>query len=193
MQLLNREEVHDGASRPHFDDSRWQSDPSSALVDFYKALEQELDGGPPVDRKAFDACIDASVDEVVAQQIRTGIDIPSDGEFSKGWLWANYTIDRVSGLEQRTLLASEKSVSPIHGKDRSEFAEFYADYDQETRNFFGRDRAKTRRWTVSGPIRSPANRRLHGMSSISRFAQRQGRCGCFHYGSGTGQYAARTR
>ena len=132
-----------------------------ALIEFYKALEQELDGGAPVDRKAFDACIDASVEEVVAQQIRAGIDIPSDGEFSKGWLWANYTIDRVSGLEQLTLPPSEKPMSPIHGKDRSDFAAFYADYDQ-TRNFFGRERGKTRRWTVTGPIK------YTGLAAVAR-------------------------
>ena len=122
------------------------------LVDYYKAIEQTLDGGPAVDLGGFERCIAASVAAVARQQEETGIDLVSDGEFGKGWLWANYTIDRVSGLEQRELAAGEKPWSPIHGKDRSDFAAFYADYDQ-TRIFFGRERARTRRWTVTGPIK----------------------------------------
>jgi 5-methyltetrahydropteroyltriglutamate--homocysteine methyltransferase len=122
------------------------------LIACYKSIEQALDGGPPANQDELDACIRESTLAVVQRQAEVGIDLVSDGEFGKGWLWANYTIDRMSGLEQRELAPGEKPFSPIHGKDRRDFAEFYAGYDP-TREFFGRERARTRRWTVTGPIK----------------------------------------
>ena len=122
------------------------------LIANYQAIQRALDGGPPVDQTAFENCVRESVAAAVERQAQLGIDIVSDGEFGKSWLWANYTIDRMSGLEQRELSPGEKQFSPIHGKDRRDFAEFYAEYDQ-TRIFFGRERGRTRRWTVTGPIK----------------------------------------
>jgi 5-methyltetrahydropteroyltriglutamate--homocysteine methyltransferase len=121
------------------------------LVAYYKTMEQALAGGPAVDAAAFEACVTQSIADVVKQQAKVGIDLVSDGEFGKGWLWANYTIDRLSGLEHRALAPGEPPFSPIQGQDRRDFAEFYADYDQ-TRIFFGRERARTHRWTVTGPL-----------------------------------------
>jgi len=108
------------------------------LQAYYKTMEQALGGGPAVDAAAFEACATQSVADVVQRQAATGIDLVSDGEFGKGWLWASYTIDRLSGLEHRELEPGEAPFSPIHGKDRCDFAEFYADHDQ-TRIFFGRE------------------------------------------------------
>ena len=122
------------------------------LIAYYQAIERALDGGPPVDEAAFETCVRESVGAAVERQAQLGIDVVSDGEFGKSWLWANYTIDRMSGLEQRELSPGEKPFSPIHGKDRRDFAEFYTEYDQ-TRIFFGRERGRTRRWTVTGPIK----------------------------------------
>jgi methionine synthase II (cobalamin-independent) len=85
------------------------------LVAYYQAIEKALDGGPRVGEAAFDNCVRESVAAAVAHQARLGIDIVSDGEFGKSWLWANYTIDRMSGLEQRELSPGEKPFSPIHG------------------------------------------------------------------------------
>ena len=102
------------------------------LIGFYMTVEQALDGGPPVDQAAFENCVRESVAAAVKHQAQLGIDIVSDGEFGKSWLWANYTIDRMSGLEQRELSPGEKPFSPIHGKDRRDFAEFYAEYDQNS-------------------------------------------------------------
>jgi 5-methyltetrahydropteroyltriglutamate--homocysteine methyltransferase len=122
------------------------------LIAYYKTIERALNGGPPVDRTAFEDCVSRSVGDAVERQAELGIDIVSDGEFGKSWLWANYTIDRISGLEQRELSPGEKPFSPIFGKDRRDFADFYAEYDR-TRVFFDRERGRTRRWTVTGPIK----------------------------------------
>jgi 5-methyltetrahydropteroyltriglutamate--homocysteine methyltransferase len=48
----------------------------------------------------FDAIVDEAVDNVVAKQIEAGIDIVSDGEFSKIG-YANYIKDRLSGFSGR--------------------------------------------------------------------------------------------
>jgi 5-methyltetrahydropteroyltriglutamate--homocysteine methyltransferase len=93
------------------------------LIAYYQAIEKALDGGPRVDEAAFENCVRQSVAAAVEHQARLGIDIVSDGEFGKSWLWANYTIDRMSGLEQRELSPGEKPFSPIHGKDRRDFEE----------------------------------------------------------------------
>jgi 5-methyltetrahydropteroyltriglutamate--homocysteine methyltransferase len=45
----------------------------------------------------FDAVIEEAVESVVAKQIEAGIDIVSDGEFSKIG-YANYIKDRLSGF-----------------------------------------------------------------------------------------------
>ena len=44
-----------------------------------------------------------SIDEVVRQQVDAGIDIVSDGEFSKGRNWAFYIHDRLTGVATRPL------------------------------------------------------------------------------------------
>ena len=49
------------------------------LVQFLHAIED----GQPYDRMAYEACLRESIEEVVRQQAEAGIDIVSDGEFSK--------------------------------------------------------------------------------------------------------------
>ena len=53
--------------------------------------------GAPHDRAAFDAAMAAHVDAVVAQQVRVGVDVVSDGETSKV-SYATYIKDRLSGF-----------------------------------------------------------------------------------------------
>ena len=60
------------------------------LVEFLKLIE----AGQPYDKAAYEACLKASIDEVVRQQVEAGVDIVSDGEFSKGRNWAFYVHDR---------------------------------------------------------------------------------------------------
>jgi len=56
------------------------------------------DQGKPYDAAALNAQLTAAVTEVVRKQIEVGIDIPSDGEFSKP-SFTNYVRERLSGLE----------------------------------------------------------------------------------------------
>ena len=48
-----------------------------------------------------------SIDEIVRQQVEAGVDIVSDGEFSKGRNWAFYIHDRLTGHRRRPLTAEE--------------------------------------------------------------------------------------
>ncbi len=54
--------------------------------------------GEAVDDAAFDALVEQSVKDVVAKQAEVGIDIPSDGEFSKSD-FHSYVLKRLGGLE----------------------------------------------------------------------------------------------
>lgn len=53
--------------------------------------------GKPVDEKAFQEKVKKGVKEVVAKQAEVGIDIPSDGEFSKP-TFTQYVAERLGGL-----------------------------------------------------------------------------------------------
>jgi 5-methyltetrahydropteroyltriglutamate--homocysteine methyltransferase len=66
---------------------------SARVVDWLKRKED----GQEYDRAGFDAAMREGVDEVVARQLRAGIDIVSDGETSKIG-YATYIKDRLSGF-----------------------------------------------------------------------------------------------
>src|SRR3984885_12480731 len=72
------------------------------LIEFWRAIED----GKPHDAAAFEAALTESVAEVVRQQADAGIDIVSDGEFSKGLNWAFYIFKRLSGIAVRPATAS---------------------------------------------------------------------------------------
>jgi 5-methyltetrahydropteroyltriglutamate--homocysteine methyltransferase len=78
----------------------------------------------------------AAVAEVVRLQVEAGIDIVDDGEFGKS-IWQKYLSDRLEGIEWRA-----RADAPVHGRDQTEFAEFYA-YALETPDvlFHGSDRS----------------------------------------------------
>jgi 5-methyltetrahydropteroyltriglutamate--homocysteine methyltransferase len=102
------------------------------LVDFLRKLE----AGEPVDEAAYEACLKASIDEVVRQQVDAGVDIVADGEFSKGRNWAFYVHDRLGGIERKALSPDEAAVgagrTTLSSRDREEFQEFYDEYDTAT-------------------------------------------------------------
>src|SRR5579862_2967109 len=98
------------------------------LIEFWRAIED----GKPYDAASFEACLTDSVAEVVRQQAEAGIDIVSDGEFSKGANWAFYVHKRLTGITIRPATAEEASdpmASMGGGRDRQAFPEFYAEYD----------------------------------------------------------------
>ena len=105
-----------------------------------------------IDQAAYEDCLRRSVAEVVRKQADVGIDIISDGEFGKNLSWSRYVLERMSGFEERHG-GGVGSIRATAGKDRRDFAEFYAEY--EAANGFvgmGRSFAKTGLWYVTGPI-----------------------------------------
>lgn len=84
--------------------------------------------GETVDQGAFDALVAQSVKQVVAKQAEVGIDIPSDGEFSKPD-FHNYVVKRLGGLEpQATPRPSGGSTGMYYPKLAEEFPEFMQQY-----------------------------------------------------------------
>jgi 5-methyltetrahydropteroyltriglutamate--homocysteine methyltransferase len=101
------------------------------LIEFWRSIED----GKPYDEAAFETCLTESVGEVVRQQAEIGIDIVSDGEFSKGLNWAFYIFKRLKGIAVRPATAEELQdpmASMSGGRDRRAFPEFYAEYDAAT-------------------------------------------------------------
>ena len=98
-------------------------------VEFLRIIE----AGEPYDKAGYETCLKASIDEVVRQQVEAGIDIVSDGEFSKGRNWAFYVHDRISGISTRPATPEEMK-DPLSsaggGQDHKAFPEFYAEYDR---------------------------------------------------------------
>ena len=117
------------------------------LVEFLKKIE----AGEPYDKAAYEACLKESIEEVVRQQVEAGIDIVSDGEFSKGRNWAFYVHDRLSGLATRPATPEELKdpmASAGGGQDRVAFPEFYAEYDRAS----GLGARLGKRFVVNGPL-----------------------------------------
>lgn len=97
------------------------------LVEFLKLIE----AGQPCNAAAYEACLKASVDEIVRQQVEAGVNIVSDGEFSKGRNWAFYVHERLTGLTTRKATPEEMNdplTSAGGGQDTRAFPEFYAEY-----------------------------------------------------------------
>jgi 5-methyltetrahydropteroyltriglutamate--homocysteine methyltransferase len=83
--------------------------------------------GLPYDAKTYDACLTASVADVVRRQIEAGIDIVSDGEFGKSISWSQYALERLSGFERRPVGPGRHRFQ--RGADRARFADFYQELD----------------------------------------------------------------
>ena len=85
------------------------------------------------------------------QQVEAGIDIVSDGEFSKGRNWAFYVHDRISGISTREATPEEMK-DPLSsaggGQDHKAFPEFYAEYNRAS----GLGARLGKRFVVNGPL-----------------------------------------
>jgi 5-methyltetrahydropteroyltriglutamate--homocysteine methyltransferase len=112
--------------------------------------------GEPYDAAAFARLLHGAVAEVVRQQQEAGVDIPSDGEFGKVG-WNNYLMERLEGLSLPETMLSTGFRFP--GKDRADFADFYAGYDkmQYTQwlpeHIAAVSRPRSVRWVCTAPIR----------------------------------------
>lgn len=89
-----------------------------ALLDMMKAKY----GGQSYDEAAFEAALKKSVADVVRKQAECGIDIVTDGEFSKPGFFT-YIQERLDGYEARP---SRKMT--LFQKEVEAFPEYYADY-----------------------------------------------------------------
>jgi 5-methyltetrahydropteroyltriglutamate--homocysteine methyltransferase len=83
--------------------------------------------GKPYDQTPYDACLTASVAEIVRKQGEVGVDVVSDGEFGKSISWSQYVLERLSGFERRAIKLGSNPFT--RGVDRERFAEFYAELD----------------------------------------------------------------
>jgi 5-methyltetrahydropteroyltriglutamate--homocysteine methyltransferase len=95
----------------------------AALLEFIAKKQ----GGLPYDKNGYEKTLADSVAEVVARQVKAGIDIPSDGEFGKSISWSQYALERLSGFERRPAKPGEHGFA--RGADRARFAEFYKEMD----------------------------------------------------------------
>jgi 5-methyltetrahydropteroyltriglutamate--homocysteine methyltransferase len=118
------------------------------LVEFFRAIEDDK----PYDAAAYDACLTESIAEVVRQQADAGVDIVSDGEFSKGVNWAFYIHKRLAGITVRPITdeeAKDPMASMAGGRDRAAFPEFYAEYDRAS----GLGKRLGRRIVINGALK----------------------------------------
>jgi 5-methyltetrahydropteroyltriglutamate--homocysteine methyltransferase len=89
-----------------------------ALLDLIKAKYNDQ----PYDRNAYDAILRRSVAEVVRKQAECGIDIVTDGEFSKPGFFT-YIRERLEGLEFRPDVKVK-----LFQQEVSAFPEYYEEY-----------------------------------------------------------------
>jgi 5-methyltetrahydropteroyltriglutamate--homocysteine methyltransferase len=117
------------------------------LIEFFRAMEDNK----PYDQKAYESCLAESVETIARQQAEAGVDVISDGEFSKGVNWAFYIHSRLKGISVRPATAEEAKdpmASMGGGRDRVAFPEFYAQYDEAS----GLSKRLGRRIIVNGPL-----------------------------------------
>ena len=104
--------------------------------------------GEAIDTAAYEECLRTSVADVVRKQAEIGIDIISDGEFGKNISWSRYVLERLSGFTERQG-GGVGSIRATAGKDRRDFAEFYAEYEAAY-GFVGMGRSFARTGLVGG-------------------------------------------
>ena len=144
------------------------------LIEFLKAIE----GGLPYDKDAYEACLKDCIEEVVRQQAEAGVDIVSDGEFSKGRNWAFYVHERLSGITTRPLTpeeAQDPTASVGGGQDRVAFPEFYAEYDKAS----GLGRRLGNRFVVNGPLKYSDTQVKRDIANLKAAVAKQTVAGAF--------------
>jgi 5-methyltetrahydropteroyltriglutamate--homocysteine methyltransferase len=90
----------------------------TALLDYLKGVKE----GAPPDKARYQQLLTDGINDVVARQVKVGVDIVNDGEFGKS-SWANYILERITGFEVRP-----NQLQPLDwlGRDRERFNEFFA-------------------------------------------------------------------
>src|SRR3972149_2412815 len=72
------------------------------------------------------ATLRRNIDEAVRRQVECGIDVPSDGEYSKT-SFSGYVSDRLTGFESRP--GERGRGGPVRSRDRRKFPEAYAEVE----------------------------------------------------------------
>jgi 5-methyltetrahydropteroyltriglutamate--homocysteine methyltransferase len=101
-----------------------------------------------------EAALRAAVQAVVARQREIGIDVINEGEYTKGGDWLSFIESRFTGFEERPRPPDEIPLT-LRGKDREEFAEFYAYATKRGTVFYEPgEQIQTRRpyWVCTGPV-----------------------------------------
>jgi 5-methyltetrahydropteroyltriglutamate--homocysteine methyltransferase len=144
------------------------------LIDLLLKLQDQM----PVPEDVLEKCLRKSVCDVVAEQAACGVDVVSDGEFGKPLSWAQYALTRLGGVEHRADVP--RKVGFNIGKDRTEFADFYKEYEPATGSAGMGKQSKMApgAWTVTSPISYTGNaylqadiRRLKEAMDASRVAE----------------------
>jgi 5-methyltetrahydropteroyltriglutamate--homocysteine methyltransferase len=97
---------------------------------------------------------DDPVAAVVRKQREIGIDIINEGEYTKGGDWLSFVETRFSGFEERERPPGDMPLI-MRGKDREEFAEFYAYATERGTLFYAPgEQIRTRRpyWVCTRPV-----------------------------------------
>ena len=79
--------------------------------------------GEPVDQSKLDTCLKSSIGDVVALQVRSGLDSVNDGEFPKS-SFTDYARMRIAGFDM--LPAEQGRRLDITARDRTKFAAYFA-------------------------------------------------------------------
>ncbi|MBI3702607.1 MAG: cobalamin-independent methionine synthase II family protein [Rhizobiales bacterium] len=127
----------------------------------------------PPDKTApgYEQAIRAQAAAVVGKQRELGLDIVNEGEYSKGGDWLGYMEERFGGYEARPPSGEKPLIQ--QGKDREEFADFYA-YAAERGTLFYLPGAQiaTRRQTYvcTGPVTYKGRDALQWQIEVARAA-----------------------
>lgn len=91
----------------------------------------------PYDKEGWEQTLQSAVKDVVRKQAEAGIDVPSDGEYSKAG-FSNYINDRIAGLERREQVPEPKSPGPgfYYPQLQEEFPGFMAQYNSMYRTMW---------------------------------------------------------
>src|SRR5271170_4937096 len=115
--------------------------PPELVAFMRKRLEREA-----VDEAAYEQYLTGAVADVVGRQIKAGLSVVNDGEYSKS-SWYRYVTERLGGLEFRAAPSERPRPTPSAGQDFERFRDFYAEYHrgQQASGSAGY-------WVVTGPI-----------------------------------------
>ena len=96
--------------------------PTHLLEQFQKAQQ-----GDAAAAASYEGELRQAVEDVVRQQVQTGIDAVDDGEYGKSTSWSLYALTRLGGFEQRPITPGADPFA--RGADRERFGEFYAELE----------------------------------------------------------------